>query len=34
MLTIYVTNNDSASTVCKAMIIYKRYGAADTADVT
>ena len=30
MLTMYVTNNDSASTVCKAMIIYKRYKTSNT----
>ena len=29
MLTIYITNNDSASTVCKAMIMYRRYGPAE-----
>lgn len=30
MLTMYVTNNDSASTVCKGMIIYRRYKTSNT----
>ena len=34
MLTIYVTNNDATSTVCKAMIIYRRYGSIPTGTIS